>query len=124
MSMNSNKAVREVLGKGAINELLLKLNYNRKNPTWKLVAYENTNKSGCCLESSLKFRNFSRTWDFLNSVAGVAHKAHHHPTIVTTYNQVSITTTTHDADNQVTMLDILLAEAINHEFDLLKEKQT
>lgn len=119
--MNSNKAVREVLGKSAINELLLKLNYNRKNPTWKLVVYPN--KTGCCLETNLKFRNFSRTWDFLNSVAGIAHKSHHHPTIVTTYNQVSITTTTHDADNQVTMLDIHLAEAINQEFDILKEKQ-
>ncbi|CCE78851.1 Piso0_000883 [Millerozyma farinosa CBS 7064] len=121
--MNSNKAVREVLGKSAINELLLKLNFNRKNPIWKLVAYENTNKTGCFLETNLKFKNFTRTWDFLNSVAGVAHKSNHHPTIVTTYNSVSITTTTHDADSQVTMSDIHLAEAINHEFDLLKEKQ-
>lgn len=121
--MNSNKVVKEVLGKSAINELLLKLNYNRKNPIWKLVPYQNTNKSGYCLETNLRFRNFSRTWDFLNSVAGAAHKAHHHPTIVTTYNQVLITTTTHDAGNQVTLLDIHLAEAINQEFDLLKEKQ-
>lgn len=72
------------------------------------------------LQANYKFRNFAKTWDFLNEMATTAHKMRHHPTITTTYNKVHILLTTHDAENCITELDTSLAEKI----ELLYEKFT
>ncbi|RKP29549.1 transcriptional coactivator/pterin dehydratase, partial [Metschnikowia bicuspidata] len=64
------------------------------------------------LQAKYQLRNFSRTWEFLNEVAQVAHEMQHHPTITTTYNRVDIVLTTHDEANNVTERDTELAAEI------------
>ena len=68
------------------------------------------------LQAKYQLRNFSRTWEFLNEVALVAHKMQHHPTITTTYNRVDIVLTTHDEANNVTERDTELAAEIERIF--------
>lgn len=45
-----------------------------------------------------------------------AQKLRHHPTITTTYNKIDLIITTHDQGNQVTDLDIKLAQAIQNSY--------
>lgn len=63
-----------------------------------------------------KFKNFSKTWKFLNEVAILAHKMKHHPTITTTYNKVHLSLLTHDAGNKITYKDVKLALAITEKY--------
>jgi 4a-hydroxytetrahydrobiopterin dehydratase len=68
------------------------------------------------LYQKYKFTNFIQAFSFLTSVAILAEKADHHPTIKNTYNIVEIWLTTHDAGNTITAKDKSLAAQI----DLLK----
>lgn len=63
-----------------------------------------------------KFKNFSKTWKFLNEVAILAHTMKHHPTITTTYNKVHLSLVTHDAGNKITYKDVKLALAITEKY--------
>lgn len=59
------------------------------------------------------FDNFQEAMSFILRVAFLAEQHNHHPVIKNVYNRVIIQLNTHDADNQVTELDIALANGIN-----------
>jgi 4a-hydroxytetrahydrobiopterin dehydratase len=65
------------------------------------------------LTRSFKFKDFSQAFSFLTRVAMAAEKMNHHPTIINTYNQVTLELSTHDAGNTVTERDKKLAEKID-----------
>ena len=59
------------------------------------------------------FANFQEAMSFILRVAFLAEQHDHHPVIKNVYNRVELQLNTHDADNQVTELDIALANSIN-----------
>lgn len=80
---------------------------------WSVSDSENEKDA---LVFDCKFKNFSKTWKFLNEVAVLAHSMKHHPTITTTYNKVRLSLVTHDAGNKITYKDIKLALAITEKY--------
>ena len=64
------------------------------------------------LVAELVFKNFVDAFAFMTDVAALAEKHDHHPEWSNVYNRVTIRLTTHDAGNQVTDKDRMLAEAI------------
>lgn len=75
-------------------------------PGWTLRG------DGKAIEKSLKFKDFSEAWGFMNRIALLAEKADHHPEWFNVYNRVDITLTTHDAGG-ISERDIKMAKAIN-----------
>ena len=65
------------------------------------------------LEKEFIFKDFKQAFGFLQQVAFIAEKANHHPTIVNTYNKVTLQLNTHDAGNTVTNKDHELAKKID-----------
>lgn len=65
-----------------------------------------------------KFKDFLSAFKFMTDVALEAEKQKHHPDWSNKYNVVEIFLTTHDANNQITEKDYLLAQAI----DLIYQK--
>ena len=59
------------------------------------------------------FDNFQEAMSFISRVAFLAEQHNHHPVIKNVYNRVELQLNTHDVDNQVTELDIALANSIN-----------
>jgi 4a-hydroxytetrahydrobiopterin dehydratase len=59
------------------------------------------------------FDNFQEAMSFILRVAFLAEQNKHHPVIKNVYNRVELQLNTHDDDNQVTELDIVLANSIN-----------
>ena len=51
---------------------------------------------------------------FIMRIAFEAEELDHHPELSNVYNKVGVTLRTHDANNNVTSLDIELARRINH----------
>ena len=71
---------------------------------------ENDNK----LEKIFEFGDFAEALTFVNEVGEVAEQLEHHPDIcIQNYNQVFISSTTHDEDFQITQKDHELAAAID-----------
>ena len=64
------------------------------------------------LSCTYEFDDFLEAINFVNEVAQVAEGMQHHPNIDIRYNEVHISVTTHDADNQITDKDIDLAQKI------------
>lgn len=92
------------------------LHLNRIRLLWNLQTSNGKDNDDNCdskLTADYKFKNFPRTWTFLNEVAKYAHETKHHPTINTTYNKVNIELTTHDVGNKVTYNDIKMAQKIH-----------
>lgn len=65
-----------------------------------------------CLTKEYQFKNFSEAIAFVVRVGIEAEKANHHPDIDIRWNRVLLRLTTHDAGNQVTEKDELLAKKI------------
>lgn len=65
------------------------------------------------LQRTFEFKDFSEAFAFISRVALLAESQQHHPTIENTFNKVTLTLSTHDADNTVTQKDRDLAETIN-----------
>ena len=61
------------------------------------------------IEKTFRFKNFTRAFGWMTSVAMLAEKANHHPEWSNVYNRVKVTLTTHDAGG-LTEKDIRLAE--------------
>ena len=59
------------------------------------------------------FKDFIGAFSFMTSVAILAEKADHHPTITNTYNVVEVWLTTHDKGNTITEKDKKLALQID-----------
>ena len=75
-------------------------------PLWKLQDKRDA------IERSLKFKDFSAAWGFMNRVALAAEAADHHPEWFNVYNKVDIVLSTHDAGG-LTGHDIALAKKID-----------
>jgi 4a-hydroxytetrahydrobiopterin dehydratase len=69
---------------------------------------------GNTLTCTYRFTTFVDAMAFVNQVATVAEKQQHHPDIAISYNQLTLTTTTHDAGHTVTAKDVQLVEAIHN----------
>lgn len=72
---------------------------------WQLV--EDT------LVMEAEFVDFVTAFGFITSVAILAEKHNHHPTIESSYNLVRLSMNTHDEDDKITDKDLKLAEAID-----------
>ena len=75
-------------------------------PLWKLQDGRDA------IERSVKFKDFSTAWSFMNRVALAAEAADHHPEWFNVYNKVDIVLSTHDAGG-LTGRDVALAKKID-----------
>ncbi len=75
-------------------------------PLWKLQDGRDA------IERSVKFKDFSAAWGFMNRVALAAESADHHPEWFNVYNKIDIVLSTHDAGG-LTGRDIALAKKID-----------
>jgi len=66
---------------------------------------------GSAIQKQYTFANFKDAMFFVNTVAGLAEKAGHHPDITITYNRVTLSLSTHDAGG-LTRKDFDLATRI------------
>lgn len=73
-------------------------------PDWRL--------DGEHLKRTLRFKDFSEAWGFMNRVALLAERQDHHPEWFNVYNRVEIALTTHDAGG-LSPRDVKLAKAID-----------
>ena len=67
---------------------------------------------GSKLRKLFSFNDYSETISFVLRIAFEAEALDHHPTLVVGYNNLKVTTCTHDAGNRVTRMDIALASSI------------
>ncbi len=70
------------------------------------------NKTERGLMRSFEFVDFDEAMRFINRVADKAREMDHHPEIRNSYNKVTLTLFTHDA-NAITEKDVALAKAID-----------
>ena len=69
-------------------------------------------EGGGAISHVFKFKSFSEAFGFMTRVALEAQKADHHPDWSNSYDTVTITLSTHDADG-LSQKDIDLAQAID-----------
>lgn len=67
------------------------------------------------IKKTFEFENFLESVDFVNKIAPEAESMQHHPDIKISYNKVTITLSTHDAEG-VTEKDFSLAVIIDSLF--------
>lgn len=66
------------------------------------------------LQKEFTFRDFEEALAFVNNVGEIAERFQHHPDIcIKNYNNVVVSTTTHERGNTVTAKDRELADAID-----------
>jgi 4a-hydroxytetrahydrobiopterin dehydratase len=87
-----------VLSDGELQQALPRL------PGWK--------RNGKAIERVFQFENFVRAMEFVNQIAEAAEAVNHHPDILISYNQVTLTLLSHDSGG-VTQRDIRMAGRIN-----------
>lgn len=64
------------------------------------------------LVAEFEFNEFNSAIRFVNQIAELAEREHHHPDIDIRYTKVTVKLSTHDAGNVVTEKDYSLAEKI------------
>jgi len=69
------------------------------------------------LSNTYEFESFLEALGFVNDLAEVVENMGHHPDILIEYNKVTLRTTTHDKDNQVTDQDLTLIREIEQLLD-------
>lgn len=74
-------------------------------PAWQLQADQ--------LVGEWDVADFATVRRMVTGICDVADELNHHPTVTFTYNTVRVATTTHDAGNTVTELDIELARQVS-----------
>ena len=62
-----------------------------------LARLKGWRQAGNSIQKQFTFANFKDAMFFVNTVAGLAEKAGHHPDITVTYNRVMLSLSTHDA---------------------------
>ena len=77
---------------------------------WKKIEIDNNQNY---LERIIVFKNFVEAFGFISKVAIIAEKINHHPTIINTYNKVTLQLNTHDSKYTITELDIKLSYEID-----------
>jgi len=83
------------------------MNYSQH---WKKIEIDNNQNY---LERIIVFKNFVEAFGFISKVAIIAEKINHHPTIINTYNKVTLQLNTHDSKYIITELDIKLSYEID-----------
>lgn len=69
------------------------------------------------LVAEFAFKNFTDALEFVNQVGNIAEIHNHHPDIsLHNYKFVTISTTTHDAENSITVKDTAIAEVIEKSY--------
>jgi 4a-hydroxytetrahydrobiopterin dehydratase len=68
--------------------------------------------SGRSIQRVFQFGDFAEAMKFVNTIAGAAEAANHHPDILINYNKVTLTLESHDSGG-VTQRDIRMAGKIN-----------
>ncbi|MFN3467490.1 MAG: 4a-hydroxytetrahydrobiopterin dehydratase, partial [Candidatus Brocadiales bacterium] len=63
--------------------------------THRLKGLKDWVRDGQTVVKKFKFPYFPQAIVFVNKVAGLAEEARHHPTIIITYNRVTLALTTH-----------------------------
>lgn len=75
-----------------------------------MSAWEEKNDK---LAKIFHFNDFNAAMVFVNQVGKLAEEKQHHPDILINYNKVSLTLSTHDAGNKVTVKDREMAVEID-----------
>ena len=65
------------------------------------------------LYKQFMFKDFKQAFDFMSKVSVQAEKQQHHPKWTNEYNKLEIWLSTHEANDQITDKDRLLAKAID-----------
>ena len=65
------------------------------------------------LHGEFRFADFVSAFAFMTKVAFAAERMNHHPEWRNVYNRVTIDLVTHEADDQISRLDVELAEIIS-----------
>lgn len=86
--------------KSSTEEIVIRLT---KLPGWKLKA--------CYIQKDFVFKDFKTAFSVMTHIAFEAEAMNHHPDWLNTYNKLSITLTTHDAEG-LTEKDFDLATKI------------
>jgi 4a-hydroxytetrahydrobiopterin dehydratase len=76
-----------------------------------LTRFKGWKQVGNAIQRQYTFANFKDAMFFVNTVAGLAEKAGHHPDITVNYNRVTLSLSTHDAGG-LTGKDFGLAKQI------------
>jgi 4a-hydroxytetrahydrobiopterin dehydratase len=79
--------------------------------TQRLKGLKDWNRDGQTIVKKFKFPDFPKAIEFVNQVARLAEEARHHPTIVITYNRVTLALTTH-SEGGLTEKDFQIAGRI------------
>ena len=74
-----------------------------------LAAVPDWAKKGATISRTFQFKDFPAAVRFVDTVAGIAEQAWHHPDIDIRWNKVTLTLTTHDAGG-LTEKDFALAQ--------------
>lgn len=64
------------------------------------------------LVSLWSFDSFEQVRQCVEKLCALSEELQHHPTVTFGYNFIRVETTTHDADNQITEKDLMLASAV------------
>ncbi|GAA5958928.1 hypothetical protein JCM21900_005415 [Sporobolomyces salmonicolor] len=107
MSVTSNASLRRTPASPESLDTLVQSGWVLSHPS--LTSAEAAKRT---LSRDYKFKDFSQAWGFMSRIALQAEKLNHHPEWSNVYNKVSIALTTHDEGNQLTALDVKLAERI------------
>lgn len=79
--------------------------------TRRLKGLGDWNRDEQAIVKKFKFTGFSQAIEFVNQVARLAEEAQHHPTIIITYNRVTLALTTH-SEGGLTERDFQMATLI------------
>ena len=77
---------------------------------WQKIELQNNQNY---LEKIIVFTNFIEAFGFISKLAILAEKMNHHPTIICTYNKVTLQLNTHDANYTITSKDLTLSNEID-----------
>ncbi len=77
----------------------------------KLRGLKDWNRDGQTIVKKFKFPGFLQAIEFVNRVAKLAEEFQHHPTIIITYNRVTLALTTH-SEGGLTEKDFQMANRV------------
>ena len=96
-----------------------------RRPPRSTLEWNRRQRQMCIRDSTIhkafSFDDFKQAWSFMNKVADAAEKADHHPDWCNSYNQVSITLTTHQSGG-LTAKDFDLASSIENILKTIKSQ--
>lgn len=92
---------------------LSRIKLSKEQIAEKLTLFTEWTQSEDSLKLDKTFKNFSDAFCFLTKIALVSETLNHHATIVNTYNNVTLTLSTHDAGG-ITELDFQWIALLNN----------